>query len=200
MKKKLKDLVKTEKKACRICKKTNIDLVIDFGNQHVSNFTKNINDAKKVDVESLKLGICKKCKTVQLFKTYSQKKMYQKYWYISGINEIMINELSTVVENAKEFISLKPGDYVLDIASNDGTLLQNYSSKINCYGVDPSDIAKKSKKYKKNIKLINRFFDEDTFKSSFKKKFKIITVIAMFYDSDDPVKFLKNLQKKNYNN
>tara|TARA_Y100000590_G_C15733065_1_gene1017709 strand:- start:664 stop:1983 length:1320 start_codon:yes stop_codon:yes gene_type:complete len=195
MKKKLKDLVKTEKKACRICKKTNIDLVIDFGNQHVSNFTKNINDAKKVDVESLKLGICKKCKTVQLFKTYSQKKMYQKYWYISGINEIMINELSTVVENAKEFISLKPGDYVLDIASNDGTLLQNYSSKINCYGVDPSDIAKKSKKYKKNIKLINRFFDEDTFKSSFKKKFKIITVIAMFYDSDDPVKFLKNLHK-----
>jgi Hypothetical methyltransferase. len=36
MKKKLKDLVKTEKKACRICKKTNIDLVIDFGNQPCS--------------------------------------------------------------------------------------------------------------------------------------------------------------------
>ena len=70
--------MKTEKKACRICKKTNIDLVIDFGNQHVSNFTKNINDAKKVDVESLELGICKECKTVQVFKTYSKKKMYQK--------------------------------------------------------------------------------------------------------------------------
>ena len=179
------------KKNCRICKNKKLKFVIDFGNQHVSHFTKTVENSKEVDKASLKLGICVNCKTVQLFETYSQKKMYEKYWYISGINEMMIKELSSIVDNAKEYVQLKKGDFVLDIASNDGTLLENYSKEINCYGVDPSDVARKSKKYKKNIKLINKFFDNKTFSRKLNKKFKIITVIAMFYDSDNPLKFLK---------
>ena len=54
-------------------------------------------------------------------------------------------------------------------------------------------MARKSKKYKQNIKLINKFFDKKTFSRKFNKKFKIITVIAMFYDSDNPLNFLKGI-------
>jgi hypothetical protein len=182
-----------EKTNCRICKNKKLENVIDFGKQHVSHFTKSIKLSKLVDKDDLKLGICKACKTVQLFNTYSQKKMYKKYWYISGINEIMIKELSSIVDNAREYVQLEKDDYVLDIASNDGTLLENYPKYVNCLGVDPSDVARKSKKYKKNIKLINNFFKQNTFDKNFKKKFKIITIIAMFYDSNDPVNFLKGV-------
>lgn len=177
--------------SCRICKKK-LSKLIDFGNQFVSNFTK-FKDLTKIDRSSLKLGICSSCKLVQLFKTYNQKKMYRKYWYISGVNEVMIDELGSIVKDCLNFINIKKGDAVLDIASNDGTLLSNYSKDISCIGIDPSDIARKSKKYRRNLKLINNFFDKKYFKK-FKGKFKIVTNVAMFYDSDNPSKFLKDLK------
>ena len=62
------------KKNCRICKNKKLKFVIDFGNQHVSHFTKTVENSKNVDKANLKLGICVNCKTVQLFETYSQKK------------------------------------------------------------------------------------------------------------------------------
>lgn len=177
---------------CRVCKKRKLNPLFNLGDQFISNFLK-FKDLNKADRSALKLGICRKCNLVQLFDTYDQKKMYQKYWYISGINETMVEELNSIVVEAKNFVHLKPGDCVLDIASNDGTLLLKYPKYINCVGIDPSDIAKKSKNYKNNLKLINNFFNFKYLKK-YKKKFKIISNIAMFYDANDPKKFLKDVK------
>ena len=85
--------------------------------------------------------------------------MYKKYWYKSGINETMINELKNIVHDCLLYKSLKANDVVLDIASNDGTLLKNYDSDLKKIGIDPSDVAKRSNVYKeKNFTLINDFF------------------------------------------
>lgn len=179
-------------KKCSLCNSNKLKPIIDFGNQYVSNFVQK-KDLQKVDKSELKLCFCNSCKLAQLSKVYNQKKMYSKYWYISGVNELMKKELRSVVEYATSFVKLNKGDSVLDIASNDGTLLENYPKNIEAIGIDPSDVAKKSKKYKKNIKLVNDFFNLNNFKK--KKKFRIITNIAMFYDCNKPIKFLKDLKK-----
>ena len=81
---------------------------------------------------------------------------------------------------------------ILDIGSNDGTFLNFFENNERCYAVDPS-IIKLKKYYKKNINLYPNVF-EKTFKKISNKKFKLITAIAMFYDLENPIKFVKNIK------
>jgi hypothetical protein len=124
--------------------------------------------------------------------------MYANYWYQSGISNTMKEHLKSIVEMA---ISKKKvhGDYgvkVLDIASNDGTLLSFYPKNYARFGVDPSDIASKVKQ-EDNLRIINDFFPSHTLD---RHTFDIITSIAMFYDIEDPNSFVKEIAKKLNNN
>ena len=86
---------------------------------------------------------------------------------------------------------LKKKDSILDIGSNDGTLLNLFSNQFKKFGVDPT--AKKFiRYYQKDIKVISKIFSKDIFNK--KKKFKIITSVAMFYDLKDPLSFCKNVE------
>lgn len=168
--------------------------LIDLGNQYISDFVSK-DFVYEVDRSSLKVGYCSKSKLAQLYETYSQKKMYSKYWYQSGINETMIKELNDIVNNCLFYKSLDKNDVVLDIASNDGTLLKNYNNDLFKVGIDPSDVAKRSTIYKrKNFTLINEFFSKSTYLKQIKRKASIVTIIAMFYDLNDPLKFLNDLR------
>ncbi len=176
---------------CRLSGQQLIE-VLDLGDQFISDFVKK-GDEKKVDVSSLKLGICNESKLLQLFETYSQKKIYEKYWYKSGVNEKMILELGSIVQSTSKYIELNKGDIVVDIASNDGTLLGFFPDNIECIGFDPSDVAKNSSNYTHNKILINNFFDPLLYHKTFKKRAKIITAISMFYDVENPKEFLNGV-------
>ncbi len=166
----------------------------DLGNQYVTGFSKK-KDLGRFERSSLKVGIGKKSKLLQLYQSYSPEKMYREYWYKSGINELMINELKNIVNSAKDYVKLKAGDTVLDIASNDGTLLKYYEKDVYKIGIDPCNIAKESKFYKsKNVKFSNDFFTKRNYHALTKNKSKVITAIAMFYDVENPIKFLKDVK------
>ena len=95
---------------------------------------------------------------------------------------------SSLIKIAK----LKKNDLILDIGSNDGTLLNLFTNKFKRYGVDPT--AKKFKKfYQKDIKLIPKIFKNNIFNKNI--KFKIITAVAMFYDLRNPIDFCKQIEK-----
>jgi len=108
----------------------------------------------------------------------------------------MSNHLLKTANLLKNKTKLIKGDYVLDIASNDGTLLNGYQKKgIIKVGIDP--IIKNFSKFYKNINFsINNFFTyKEIIKYKFKKKFKIITALSVFYDLKDPNKFLYDIYK-----
>lgn len=177
---------------CRISGKQLIE-VLNLGDQYISDFVKKGHE-KEIDISPLKLGICEESKLLQLFDTYSQKKIYEKYWYQSGINEKMVEELNSIVTSSEKYLKLKKGDIVVDIASNDGTLLNCYPEEIECLGFDPSDVARKSSNYNQNKVLVNDFFKAKSYKNIFSKKAKVITAISMFYDLEDPKKFLSDVK------
>ena len=113
---------------------------------------------------------------------------------MSGINQTMRTHLKNVVKLAKK-VELKNGDNVLDIASNDGTLLNYYQKNVVKVGVDPV-----LNKFKSNYNNINysfaKFFDLKILKHKiFKKKFKIISALSVFYDLENPNKFLRDVSK-----
>ena len=123
--------------------------------------------------------------------------MYGKYWYRSGINQTMKNELKDIVESITKIVKLKENDIWIDIACNDGTMFDFIPDKIIKIGIDPSDDSYKKESEKKADLIIQDFFSYDVFKKSKfgKMKANVITTIAMFYDLDKPDKFLQDVYR-----
>ena len=106
----------------------------------------------------------------------------------------MLNHVKNITRVLCQKVSLKRKDMVLDIASNDGSLLNYYKKEIITFGIDP--ILKKYKKnYKKINFYVNDFFSAKKIMKITKKKFKIITALSVFYDAKNPNLFLLDVKK-----
>ena len=175
---------------CRICKSTNLTKIFNLGNLvYTGIFPKNKNT--KVPSGNLSLIHCRKCKLLQLENNFNSKIMYgSNYGYMSSLNSSMEKHLKTKSKNLIKTYKLNKNKNILDIGSNDGTFLKYFSNKNNLFACDPT-IFKFKKHYKKNIKLITKFFSSKHFKS---KKFNLISSIAMFYDLPDPFKFARDVK------
>jgi len=187
-----------EKKSCRVCKNSNLEMVISLGNQCIINFVDS--PENKIFSAPLELVLCNKekggCGLLQLRHTVPADMLYRKFWYKSGVNQTMKDALKDIVENAEKLISLKENDFVVDIGANDGTLLRHYTkSNLNLIGFEPAtNLFEEASK--NTTKIINDYFTYDSFKKHFgNKKAKIITSIAMFYDLDVPESFVSDISK-----
>ena len=180
-------------KKCRICKSSNLKELFSFGKLcFTGKFPSKSQNIKK---EPITLIICKTCELVQLGHNFDLNYLYgPDYGYRTGINKTMLNHVKKVVINLSKKTKVKKNDFVLDIASNDGSLLKYYNKKINTFGIDP--ILEKYKNQYKNINYkIPDFFSAKKIMKMTKKKFKIITALSVFYDSENPDKFIKDVKK-----
>ena len=180
-------------KYCRNCREKKFSNLFSLGS--LSFTGKFSSKKKKIPKDFISLIKCNKCQLVQLDRSFNSKYLYgPDYGYRSGINLTMTNHLKSISKKLTKLTKLKKNDYVLDIASNDGTLLNSYKIKgIKTVGIDP--ILKKYKKfYKKiNIKIPSFFSRKALKKSKITKKFKIITACAVFYDIEKPNNFLTDI-------
>ncbi len=177
---------------CRSCKSNKLVKLFSLGNL---SFTGKFSSLKKkIKKEPITLIICKKCELVQLAHNYDLKYLYgPDYGYLTGINKTMLEHVKKITKTLAKKTSLKKGDLVLDIASNDGSLLNFYNKNIVKCGIDP--ILYKYKQNYKNIQYaIPSFFSLKKIKRKTNKKFKIITALSVFYDAKDPNKFLKDVK------
>ena len=180
-------------KECRICKKTNIKKLFSLGNLCFTGKFPSIN--QEIKKEPIDLIICKNCELVQLGHNFDLKYSYgPDYGYRTGINKTMLEHVKRVVKYLSKKTELRKKELVLDIASNDASLLNFYSKNVITFGIDPI-----LEKYKKNYNNINYkiadFFSANRIENLTKKKFKIITALSVFYDSADPNKFINDVKK-----
>ena len=182
-------------KKCRSCNNENLVFLFTLGNLAFTG--KFPNKFQKIPKAKLTLVMCGNCKLIQLDRNFNRNYLYGKdYGYRTGINKTMTEHVKSVARMALKKIKLLPGDVVLDIASNDATLLNSYTSKsIIKVGIDP--LVNKYKKYYKKINYsFSNFFSEKIIpKNLKKKKFKIITALSMFYDLPKPNNFLNDVKK-----
>ena len=178
---------------CRGCKKNTLKKLFSLGDMcFTGKFPYKGQTIKK---KPITVVICFNCNLVQLNHTYDLKYLYgPDYGYRTGINKTMLNHVKDVSKKLSKITNLKKNDSVLDIASNDGSLLNFYNKNIFTVGIDPI-LNKYINEYKDiNIK-ISDFFSANKIQKKTKKKFKIITALSVFYDSTDPNKFLKDAKK-----
>lgn len=176
-----------ERSTCRISNEPLLD-ILDLGKLPISCFP--FPDDPDPIPLPLTLSVSPKSGLVQLRHSVNPDQMYSQYWYMSGINQSMTLALKSIVDQAIRRTTLKPQDIVLDIASNDGTLLGAYPTDVFRVGIDPAKNIKP-----KNCNLhINTYFSYEAFSTYLSnKKAKIVTSIAMFYDLEDPIKFAKDV-------
>ena len=162
-----------------------------------SNFVRNnTNNSLKNIKTKLTLVMCKSktCRHVQLKEIIDQDLLYRKYFYRSNTSKMMRNDLKDVVKSVSSIVKPYSGMVVLDIGSNDNTLLNFYPKKTELYGFEPARNIKKIKS-KKKIKVINNYFNFNEYSKIVNKKSKIITSCAMFYDLPNPNKFVSDIKK-----
>ncbi len=181
---------------CLLCKNKDIKKIFSLGNLFVSNFV-NKSNIKKGIKAPLNLLYCKKCTLIQLSHIAPQEIMYRRfYWYRSGVTKIMRLGLKDIYKDSLKYVKLKKNDVILDIGANDGTLLNYYKKKnLKTIGCEPAKNLQKS--LKRNCHFsINSFWNKnDLYKLLLKEKLKkpkIITAIGMFYDLEEPNKFIRD--------
>jgi len=180
----------TTRTTCRLCGEDLKD-VISLGDIHLSTFLDtNDNAPPKIPLD---LTQCVNCDLIQLRHTTDGSAMYSDYWYQSGLNGSMVRALNDVVEKVFKNIFLNAGDVVVDVGSNDGTLLGFYPSYVETVGFEPSNLHLMS--FNKAKVVFNDYFRKEPFEHYFHgQKAKVITAIAMFYDLEDPHSFVSDLK------
>lgn len=184
---------------CRACGSSALTKVIDLGEQYLQgSFFKPGKEMPPMRRVPTILVRCdptrdeKACGLLQMAHSVPPTLLYFAYWYRSGTNQTMRDHLKGIADEAAGMID-KENARVLDIGCNDGTLLNYYPKAFDKIGIDPSDIAQE---IKGDIKVVQDTFpSEQLDKQIAGENFDVITSIAMFYDLEDPVAFVKNVNK-----
>jgi len=185
---------------CRICGNKNLISVLHLGEQALTGVFP-ASDSKPVTSGPLELVKCHSedvgscCGLLQLRHSYSLDELYGvNYGYRSGLNPTMVEHLHSKVSKIVARVPLAPGDLVIDIGSNDSSLLQGYKRKdIDLLGFDPTGI-KFRQHYPDHIGLVADFFSGSTARAHLgSRKAKIITSISMFYDLENPTDFMSQV-------
>lgn len=191
-----------EIKRCRICGNEQLIPILDLGVQSLAGHFPEIGepDPLKTPLELVKCNKDAKsdaCGLLQLKHTVFPEEMYEhNYGYRSGINKTMRDHLRNLAEKITNIVTLNEGDVVLDIGSNDATLLKSYNVPgLQKVGIDPTG-EQFHKYYTGDIKLVCDFFNIKNYHSVMpEKKAKVISSIAMFYDLDKPMDFVRDIKE-----
>ena len=152
---------------CRICGESDFKEVVDFGqNPLVNSLIEEKDLSKKEGVFPLVVEQCQKCSLVQIVDPIDANKIYrdEDYLYFSGDMPGLSDYFR---EYAEDLISrfVKPDDFVVEIGSNDGTMLRHFKESLfDVLGIDPSSNVV-ARALKNGIPTISDFFTERLAKS-----------------------------------
>ena len=184
---------------CRVCGSSSLKKVIGLGPQYLQgSFVKpgkEMPSMRKIDCSLVRCNPEEDenaCGLLQMEHSVPSEILYAAYWYRSGTNNTMRNHLKDIVDSVVSTVPDMKHPLVLDIGCNDGTLLNYYPKHFIKYGCDPSDVAQE---VKEATVVQDIFPSEELFKLLEGKKLDVITSIAMFYDLEDPVEFVKGIKR-----
>lgn len=189
------------RQGCRVCG-GQLSPILDLGRQRISGAFGDGAPERKVPLELVRCApelTEGACGLVQLAHTVPGEILYSSYWYRSGVNRTMTENLHEIGRQAEQLAGLCPGQLVVDVGCNDGTLLDGYATPDLCRtGFDPSDVAAHAER--KGYKVIRDYFSHEAFVRadghsipSNVELARVVTSIAMFYDLEDPARFVRDI-------
>lgn len=184
-------------RVCRMCGHKRFKKVINFGrNALVNSLVEDITQKEKT--YPLVVRQCQNCWLVQITDPIDSNKIYRNedYLYFSGDMPNLSSYFGEYAQDLKDRF-LDKGDLVVEIGSNDGTMLEYFKKEYRALGVDPaSNVVVRA--LKRGIATISDFFSERLAKSIVREigKAKLIygnNCIAHLNDLHDLMKGVKVL-------
>lgn len=144
---------------CRSCGHAQLEPILSLGRTPLANAL--LTRAQLDEPEPtypLELVFCPECTLVQITETVPPEILFRNYVYFSSFSDTMLEHAETLVDRLAEERQLGPQSLAVEIASNDGYLLQFYHRRgIPVLGVEPAvNIAKVAEE--KGIRTLNEFF------------------------------------------
>lgn len=190
----------TTRNTCRACVDAPpLERLFDLGDLYLSGFPGDAGAPAEFPKVPLTLMVCPRCWLVQLRHTTPFSWLFgREYWYRSGVNEAMRDELADVVDDARSRVgTLERDDLVLDIGANDGTLLSHYGKRAIRMAFEPSSSLNPLLRPHADLLFADAFPPEapqvlaDLHR--YDGRVKIITAVAMVYDLEDPHRFFAHV-------
>ena len=183
---------------CRVCGSRALTPAISLGSQYLQgSFVKpgkEMPSTRKIPTSLVRCDPMldeNACGLLQMEYTIPSELLYDAYWYRSGTNNTMRDHLKGIVDEVVEMKGKIDNPKVLDIGCNDGTLFNYYPNNYVKYGIDPCDIALE---ITPPVNIIHGTFPSSKLTAE-NIQFDVITSIAMFYDLNDPLAFVREIKK-----
>ena len=146
---------------CQICFSTKLNKVIELGYQPLANsLLKDLKEENTNEKFPINIVRCDDCTLLQIDFIVDQNKVYHlNYPYLPGITKTVDNEQKELSDFLFQQLNLNSDNLVVDIGSNDGSLLKHFKKKgIKTIGVEPTNIAKIANN--NGIETIQSFFNK----------------------------------------
>lgn len=180
-------------KNCRICESSDLDEVIDFGDQPWCNDFLSKDKLGTEKFYPLVLVLCNKCKVSQLNYTVKKEIMFSDHTYLSGVTKSLSHHFEGIRNEIIKKFNIKEKKKILDLGSNDGTFLKHFKNiGWEILGVEPSkttcQIANKN-----GIQTINKFFNYQT-SEEINEKFDFINASGVFFHLEELHSFTRGVE------
>ena len=144
---------------CRVCDGNNLEDVLDLGIQPWGNDFRLIpGQAKKYPLVGC---FCNDCSTFQIKYNVPKEVMYDDHTYLSSANKSMSKHFDSIANKVVDELN-QSAKFVVDIGSNDGTLLKSYKKRgLRVLGVEPCESAS-VKAINDDVPTIIKFFNNET--------------------------------------
>jgi SAM-dependent methyltransferase len=181
---------------CQICSKKCLEKVLDLGHQPVVQEYLTKKSLKEPEVTyPLNLVRCTSCGLVQIDYIVDPKIVFPPHYpYRTGLTNMLVRNFLSLADTLEKVYPWKKSDLIVDIGSNDGTLLKGFQAKgMKVLGVEPTGAAKVANKA--GIPTLQAFFDKKVVADIVKKhgKAHIVTATNVFAHINDSRSLVKNI-------
>jgi 2-polyprenyl-3-methyl-5-hydroxy-6-metoxy-1,4-benzoquinol methylase len=183
---------------CQICNNSNLRTLLFLGYLPPVNLMPPIDSTfEEQPTFPLELVRCEKCTLVQISSEVNQTILFSDdYPYLSGSTKVLRENFSNLCQEAQQYIKLAKEDLIVDIGSNDGTLLSNFQKAgYSVLGIEPTQASKVAKE--NGINTWKLFFNAETahrIEQEYKAP-KIITAANVFAHISDINEIAKTISE-----
>ncbi len=147
--------------ACRSCAADGLQMILPLGRTPLANALLTEEQLSQPEpTYPLDLVLCPHCALVQITETVPPEQLFREYLYFSSFSDTMVQNARDIADRLTALHGLDPGSLVVEVASNDGYLLQHYRHKgIPVLGIEPAlNVARVAEA--RGIRTIPEFFSE----------------------------------------
>ena len=188
----------TRRSACRLCESVHLQIIADFGSVPIGD---EFISSDKLDISQisypLELNLCRDCGMVQIGGIVDPQHIYGKYLYETSNSLGLVEHFKQYAQSVLNHIKPDAGSLVVDIGSNDGTLLKFFKNRgMAVLGIEPAK-ALAEKMTQSGVESLPHFFSNELARDIRKTKgpASIITANNVFANVENLDDFIEGVKE-----